>query len=200
MCAPPALCPIHGTSGHRQTAIHVYRIFFFRYRLGREDFTFTVLSDDFELSGPPGSQSITAPNNASLSDFLALKYDVTVTDPSYTILIVQAYGGNPVVSGGQSSSSCAGYGNNYIGTIPNPIGSPVQAAGGDLCQSDGAITQDFVDSSFSNEWLSSGYGDVGISLFAQDGGSASLSSADTSFIFVNEQVPRTCAACSCSPL
>jgi hypothetical protein len=135
-------------------------------------FTFTVLSDGFELSGPP-PQSVTAPSSGSATDFAFLNYSVTDLDGEITGVGVS--GGTPSVSGTDFSNA-----DNYL-SLSNS--STVQEAYNELTQMSGTIFNN-LGYSASGGPISSGSGSAyPFSLSAYDGSSASISSTNTSFIF-----------------
>ena len=142
-------------------------------------FTFTVLSNGFELSGP-APQSVTAPSSGSATDFAFLNYSVTDLDGQITGVGVS--GGTPSVSGTDYS-----YAQNYL-SLSNS--STVQEAYNELTQMSGTIFNN-LGYSASGGPISSGSGSAyPFSLSAYDGSSASISSTNTSFVFITTSVPQ----------
>jgi hypothetical protein len=141
------------------------------------DFTFTVLSNGFELSGPP-AQSITAPPGTYQEDDYVYLY-FAVTDLNGGIYGVNIAGGNLSASGpGAYAENVVGAGGyeilNEINNTPGPTNT------------NGAVVQ-YVDT--STPFVSGSGAASPFVLGATPGSTASIDNTTTDFTFVTGPTP-----------
>jgi hypothetical protein len=139
------------------------------------DFTFTVLSDGFELTGPSTPISITAP----LTGAAAIAYGVfyTVTDVGGEITGIHVSNENFSATGSNFSD---GENNLDLGDLgPNRVTMQAFNILNDVYGTPSPLSQES-----ANGTITSGYGDAyPFQLYAQYGNSASISGVDALFTF-----------------
>jgi hypothetical protein len=139
------------------------------------DFSFTVLSNGFELSGPP-AQTVTAPANGSVTDGAELFYSFTDLTAGNAITAVQISGGNPSASGSGSFSSALN--SLVVGGNEDSL-----ATSNEVDDKNGTIYYYLGFNSFQGPVFSGGGVATPFYLSATDGDTASIDSTTTSFTF-----------------
>jgi hypothetical protein len=149
------------------------------------DFNFTVLTNGFELSGPP-AQTIKAPSGIQEYDSAVLNYNVT--DLTGVITGVDVSGGNLSVSGpGDSGLTDA---SNYIFLCSNGGCNEAISELNEVYYVSGIVYSNLGDKYASGGPISSGFGEAEpFVLDAGPGDTASIDSTTTYFTFTSFTAP-----------